>query len=73
MVYWLIGEDATGQYSLAADFAAQPVWLALLANSRAALPLTARAYEQFGDRAAKAVLSQNLRHHAHRGAARGGP
>ena len=60
LIYWLIGEEAAGQYALAYGFAQQPVWLALIATSRATLPLAARAYESGGEPAAKAVLSHNL-------------
>ena len=60
LLYWLIGEEAAGQYALGAEVAAQPVWLALTASSRAALPLAGQAYDQAGEQAAKAVLSQFL-------------
>lgn len=60
LIYWLIGDEAAGQYALAYSFAQQPVWLVLLASSRATLPTAARAYEHEGEPGAKAVLSQNL-------------
>lgn len=60
LIYWLIDEEAAGQYALAYGFAQQPVWLALLASSRGTLPMAARAYEREGEAGAKAVLSRNL-------------
>jgi O-antigen/teichoic acid export membrane protein len=60
LIYWMIGDAAAGQYALAYGFAQQPMWMAMVAASRATLPHAARAYETAGVPAARELLSQAL-------------
>jgi O-antigen/teichoic acid export membrane protein len=60
LIYWIIGDAAAGQYALAYGFAQQPMWMAMVAASRATLPNAARAYETAGVPAARELLTQAL-------------
>ena len=59
LIAWLMGEDAAGLYSVAADFTTQTLTLLMMAIHMAAFPLAVRAWEQGGAPAVQQRMRSN--------------
>lgn len=59
LIAWLMGEDAAGLYSVAADFTTQTLTLLMMAIHMAAFPLAVRAWERGGAPAAQQRMRSN--------------